>query len=1101
MPATPVDLVFKAGGFTILTKSVQNLDPDTLSLVGGSNGTPSLSIKIDNLFDKALDSTVAIRDLDSAGTLAIASGLVMGLLGGKSIGDLLALLKEVVTVPNEDDLPSANLTQLFELLRDTISLPADLQQLSFDQVLSVSAQVLNLPDSLSFGDVLTLLRETIELPPSLQGTLGSLKDTLVDATDLQTVNQLESLARAMLGGTEGSIVDKDIPELLDLLADSPIAAQSIQSLGRSAVDYFDGYNAIALFKDAARVVQAFYGQKTLADLLVAAPSNITLPAELADLQALSLVGLLDLGALAMAAQDLLGSNNLSINGLINLVQSIVTVAGVVDPSRISDLLALLDNSLDLQPLLGTDVNLSDLISNINDPTLQIHPLLKIAAQTFLSSNGQMTATVDLPTLGLTDATGQLIDQIVVNAPIASIDQLTLDSAYVTVHDVDHNNQDTAFSVLGVQTGDTLTLDLSAGQAGTALNRSNILQLFDGDPQTGRSPTLQFALKDTHDVPLGLSTVGVQFSIQNDRLASLTLAADFDVQIELVRDNSGQLQIELPPQTVQIVLRAAGMLVTTVQVSNLSPDMFELVSGDNGTPSLSLKIDSLLDKAIGNTLALSSLSDQGALTLAAGLVMGLVGGRSVGELLSLLKDTVDLSGNLPDVSITRLLQLVQDTVTLPPALQNLSIGQLLSTAASAFNLDSGLTVGKLIGVLQDTFVLPQQFKTLTLADLQSQLPVSASTTTALDNLKSVARAMLLEVSPTADLSDISSMKLSALLDKISASALANESLDSLGSYVNAQVSGYSGVALIKDLAIVVNGLYGDKSALQVLQLLQESATLPAALAGLEAISLADLIDLSGLALAAADLLGPENLSIAGLTQLIYDAVTLDGQLNLAQINQAIDTLDAALNLQSLLGEDYSLRELFSDLSDPKVEFQPLIEIVSKVLFSSDGQASIQLDLPESLVLQGVSGQNIQRVVVNTDLSDTPNTAGKFTELSYQVDSDDGQFDLGEFLLLSDNYFDQQDDALAGVLIDQPWAGELMLAFENAGYTPLFVNDATVAQVSLDQLSHLVFVAPTTPDGQVLDLGVDLQLRAVDALGAIGEQQQLQLAFGNYPFNGI
>jgi hypothetical protein len=200
------------------------------------------------------------------------------------------------------------------------------------------------------------------------------------------------------------------------------------------------------------------------------------------------------------------------------------------------------------------------------------------------------------------------------------------------------------------------------------------------------------------------------------------------------------------------------------------------------------------------------------------------------------------------------------------------------------------------------------------------------------------------------------------------------------------------------------------------------------------------------------------------------------------------------LQSLLGEDYSLRELFSDLSDPKVEFQPLIEIASKVLFSSDGQASIQLDLPDSLALQGVSGQNIQRVVVNTDLSDTPNTAGEFTDLSYLVPRDDAQFDLGQFLLMPNNFVDPQGHALAGVLIDQPWVGELMLAFDNAGetmYTPLFVNDATVAQVSLAQLSQLVFMASTTPDGQVLDLAVELQLRAIDHLGAIGQQQQLQL----------
>jgi hypothetical protein len=96
---------------------------------------------------------------------------------------------------------------------------------------------------------------------------------------------------------------------------------------------------------------------------------------------------------------------------------------VVSPDRISRLLALIDNSLDLEPLLGTDVNLSDLISNINNPTLKIHPLLQIAAQTFLSSNGQIQATVDLPTLGLTDATGQLIRHLVVQASTSKVDSV------------------------------------------------------------------------------------------------------------------------------------------------------------------------------------------------------------------------------------------------------------------------------------------------------------------------------------------------------------------------------------------------------------------------------------------------------------------------------------------------------------------------------------------------------------------------------------------------------------------------------------------------------------------------------------------------------
>lgn len=553
--------------------------------------------------------------------------------------------------------------------------------------------------------------------------------------------------------------------------------------------------------------------------------------------------------------------------------------------------------------------------------------------------------------------------------------------------------------------------------------------------------------------------------------------------------------------MQLNLSAAGMPLTILPVSNLSADMFELVSGPNGTPSLSLKIDNLLDKAIGNTLALSSLSDQGTLSLGAGLVMGLVGGKSVGELLSLLQDTVNLSGDLPATSISQLLHLVQDTVTLPPALQNLSIGQLLSTAASAFKFDSSLTVGQLIGVLQDSFVLPVQFNTITLADLQNQLPDNLSSTNALNHLKSVALAMLQETNPQAQLSDVAPLTLSGLLDQIAQSTLANQSLDSLGALVNAQVSGYNGVALVKDLAIIASGLYGDKSALQVLQLVQDGATLPAALAGLEAVSLADLLDLSGLALAAADLLGPENLSIAGLTQLIYNAVTLDGQLNASQISQAIDTLDAVLNLQPLLGTDYSLHQLFSDLHNPQVELQPLIDIASKVLFSSDGQASVQLDLPASLGLQGVTGQDIQHVVVNFDLSNIPNTAGHF-DLAGLISSQDVQLDLGQ--LLASSYTDPQGDALDRVLIEQPWVGDLMLAVQNGQqttYTELFQNGVTVEQISLAQLDQLVFMAPADTNGQVLDLGVELHLRAFDHLGAVSEQQQLQLAFGNYMFPSI
>ena len=857
-----------------------------------------------------------------------------------------------------------------------------------------------------------------------------------------------------------------------MLANSNLALQDLSTLVSNPLA---GYDVVTLLKDAARVIDAIYGSKSLAQVLSAAQNAITLSPQLAALQSSSLADLLNLSALAVGATQLLGAGNLSVLGLLNLVRDSVTVNGVVSGDGMARVLQILDSAFDLSSLLGPNYSVSQMVTDLQNGQIALQPLLNLASHAFFSASGQITAQLDLPAaLGLTDANGQLIHHIVVNAPVRSIDTLTLQSNTVSVFDVDALGHPTVLSLAGQVQGSVMSFDLTASQSG--LNRNNLLQLLDGNPATGVSPTLQFALMDTQTVHNASTTLGVGLDMSNSRMAGLSMGLNFDVQMQLVRDAQGHLQMVLPAQTVQMHLSAAGMPVLTLPVGNLASDAFTLVSGSNGMPSLALKIDHLIDKAAGNTIDLNALGDTGTLALAAGTLMGLLDGRSLGDLLSLSRDVITLPPELQNVSLSRLMHIVQDAVTLPVALQNLSFDQVMQVAADVVHLPLNMNLGDLLVSLRQAMVLPDSLQTLTMGDLRNTLGNSLDAQT-LQSFENLARHLLAQGSQDYT-GDLAGMHISDLLNLLQTSDLATHGLPDLLNASYSYLGTLSAADFVRDAAHVVDALFGGVTLAQVLDAAHQTLTLTPDLASA---SLSGVLDLAALAMDLGGLLGAQNLNMAGLLGLVRDAVTVDGVIQGHNLAQVLHVLDGAFDLSPLLGSTYTLTDMYTDLAHNQVALQPLLNLAGRALLGSDGQANVTIDGLAGLGLTSADGTPLSQIVVHLALDDAPNTAGAFGALGVGgvLANDSNHFDLGAALALA-AFADPQGDTLAGVFIDAPWAGTLSLNGQALDASTHFVQAQDL------QAQHLFVDAPLAA-GQSLEL----TLWTLDSRGALGQQQHLYL----------
>jgi hypothetical protein len=237
-------------------------------------------------------------------------------------------------------------------------------------------------------------------------------------------------------------------------------------------------------------------------------------------------------------------------------------------------------AIELQNAVALQENVSDRVVvgnlSVTDPdttdafTTQTLSLEGADAASFAIENGQLVfkagQTVDY------EAQSSYSVSVVANAGTAqeyrqsftvnvanSLDTLTLANNSLLL--TDHDSQGLAVnSVLtGVVSGAPADRTLSYNLADSAafLYRSNLQQLFDGNPATGTSPTLQFALQDTSAVTEGTHSLHLQLGMSNTRFAGLNVGLGLDVQVQLSRDAQGHLTMVLPTQTSNLTLSAGG----------------------------------------------------------------------------------------------------------------------------------------------------------------------------------------------------------------------------------------------------------------------------------------------------------------------------------------------------------------------------------------------------------------------------------------------------------------------------------------------------------------------------------------------------------------
>jgi hypothetical protein len=610
--------------------------------------------------------------------------------------------------------------------------------------------------------------------------------------------------------------------------------------------------------------------------------------------------------------------------------------------------------------------------------------------------------------------------------------------------------------------------------GSPLNRVNLRQLFDSDPATGQAPSLSFALGDTRQVANGQYKVQVALDMSNARLGALDVGMAFDVDVVLTRVN-GQLQMQLPAQTVQLHLQAGGVNVITLPLNNLDSDAFSLVAGNNNTPILQLKIDNLLSKASDNTIDLADLNaSAAALTLGAGAVMGLLGGRTLGDLLSLSKEVVTVPEGLEDVGLSRLIELVQDTTTLPATLQNMSFDQVLGYAAQVLELPATLTVGTLLGLLREAVVLPQSLQG-TLGEIQPRLTstLGVDTVQALEDLARIALGNSV---------NLSGKTIADVLDMVARSDLASYNLAELGSLGSNVLGNYNVGQVISLTTRLVDGLYGDKTLGDLLAATQKAITLTPELAGLQSTSLAGLVNLAGVALAGQDLLDGE-LSVEGILNLVREAITVDGVIESTRLSQVLQLLDATFDLSPILGSDSAVSTLIAQLGMGKLPLQPLIGLASGALLGADGEVNVSLDVNE-LGLNSANGIPIDRIELQAALDNDTNTAGQLSLPSGLLLTGD-TIDLGQ-LLRSAAYSDPEGHGLRGVFITQPHSAQVLEIGD------LLITEDTVF-VTLEQMTDQQVTVSFPRDMQVA-----LQLSAVDDLGAMALVQTLMLQQAQPPF---
>lgn len=655
-------------------------------------------------------------------------------------------------------------------------------------------------------------------------------------------------------------------------------------------------------------------------------------------------------------------------------------------------------------------------------------------------------------------------------------------------------QETA--LLGTVSGKTLRFEMLEGQG---LDRHNLLDLLDGDPQTGVSPVLQLSLASLAGVVPGQTVpqnlqVGVDVQLTSERAGGLPLRASFDVALALTKTSNG-LQMAVVAQPVDMDLWVGDRKLGTLRAVNLDANTVMLQSGDNATPQLSVKIDNLLTKAMDNWVSLQALNPEAAVALVGGVLTQALQGASVLDVLKLAQSIVTLPTGLQNLQLDELLALGRSVIDLPdglPApLQSLSMGDALGLALQIGQLPAGATLGALIALARDAVVLPERLQSATLGDLKAyvlaQLPDNSRAEDWMDRLEALTRDVLgLDANV-----HVGGKTLTELITKLE-SDFGDLSLADAAGLGGALQSSLGGVGLGQLVGVVlealgqVNGLpYGELTvaqALQALQALNTQVTVPASLAALTLADILPLLDVNVLGAAVVGVLETSGPALLGLLQSLASSVDVTAQ----QKTQLLEALDEAIDLTPFLGESFKLSELLVDLPDGQLDLAPLIQAASQFLLSADGQVKLGLSVPEALGLTSAGGSRIDNIEFDFALDDTPQTSQPLSKgLDLRDLISERTLDLGELLTRID-YADASAQGPQGFLIQLPEGAQLE-----------GVESALGSSVQRIELSDLLDDSGAQQDLWLTFAGqpssaAQINLWAIDSRGALSEDLQIQMA---------
>lgn len=574
-----------------------------------------------------------------------------------------------------------------------------------------------------------------------------------------------------------------------------------------------------------------------------------------------------------------------------------------------------------------------------------------------------------------------------------IDTPTLALNTVLVTDYDEAGDAAKAAVSGHVTGNaqdgyTLSYDLSASGAG--LNRINLLKLLDGDTSTdGKAPTLSFPLASIANIHPGEDgityPITIQAQIGSDLFAGLGVTLSFTTAVRL-QERNGTLQLSLPTQTnVPMVVKAGDYTLGTIHVSNLDADTMRLVTGANNVPSLDLKINNLLERALDKTITLESLDNinaAGATALLIGVMLGTLADKSLGDLVSLARSLTTLEIDQLDIEGGRLLSTLREALTLPNVMASLNVQKLMPLASQVLDLSQAPSINGLFNLLQEAVTLPDSLQAATLQDIADRLPQTGSARELFTQLFDLG-TRLLNVNAT--------QLLGMTPERIAKDVVTVLNGQSLSAWLDAAGQEFANVspgALITTVMQAAGELFAHLTLEQGLRKTLDYIQFPDSLKDVTLADLTGVINIDRLGQIVVGLLDDKDFTLGGLLDEVRGAVNISDN-HLASLTAV---LDQTFVLNGLPG-NYTFSGLLSTLSQGEGSLQPLMSTAIQLLLSHDATASVQLTVPHAMGLTAAGGQIIEQVQVNLALDNQPHTTEQFHLV---LDSDTGHYDIGAFL---------------------------------------------------------------------------------------------------------